>query len=105
MYCKQCGKQIPDDAIVCVYCGVAVTPASVPDPEVKSRIAYILLGVFLGCLGVHNFYAGYTGKAVAQLLISVLLCWTFLAPLVVFIWCIVDICNVTKDAQGRPFAQ
>ncbi|MBQ3218003.1 MAG: TM2 domain-containing protein [Akkermansia sp.] len=29
----------------------------------KSRLAYILLGVFLGSLGIHNFYAGYTCSA------------------------------------------
>lgn len=27
----------------------------------KSRLAYILMGLFLGGLGVHNFYAGYNG--------------------------------------------
>lgn len=33
-----------------------------------------LLGIFLGGLGIHNFYLGYTGKALAQLLISLLSC-------------------------------
>jgi TM2 domain-containing membrane protein YozV len=38
----------------------------------KSKIAAGVLGILLGSLGVHNFYLGYTGKAVAQLLITVL---------------------------------
>ena len=38
----------------------------------KSRIAAGLLGLLLGGLGIHNFYLGYTGKAIAQLLITVL---------------------------------
>ena len=67
----------------------------------KSRLAYILLAIFLGPLGVHNFYAGYTGKGIAQLLIS-LISFGFLAP-VVFIWNLVEICTVTKDAQGVDF--
>lgn len=67
----------------------------------KSRIAYILLGIFLGGLGIHNFYAGYTGKAVAQLLITVL-SGGFLG-LITAIWAIIDICVVTKDANGVPF--
>ena len=29
----------------------------------KLRFAYILLAVFTGIFGVHNFYAGNTGKA------------------------------------------
>ena len=40
--------------------------------ERKSRVAAGLFGIFLGAFGVHNFYLGYTGKAVAQLLITVL---------------------------------
>jgi TM2 domain-containing membrane protein YozV len=40
----------------------------------KSKIAAGILGIFLGALGVHNFYLGYTGKAVGQLLISLLSC-------------------------------
>ena len=40
----------------------------------KSKIAAGLLGIFLGALGVHNFYLGYTGKAVGQLLLSLLSC-------------------------------
>ena len=38
----------------------------------KSRMAAGLLGIFLGAFGIHNFYLGFTSKAVAQLLISVL---------------------------------
>ena len=40
----------------------------------KNRVMAGLLGIFLGAFGVHNFYLGYTGKAVAQLLITVLSC-------------------------------
>lgn len=34
----------------------------------KSRSTYIALGLFLGFLGIHNFYAGHTGRAVLGLL-------------------------------------
>ncbi len=105
MFCKQCGLQIPDNAVICVHCGVgAGYSAGVVDPLAKSRTGYILLGVFLGALGIHNFYAGYSGKALTQLLVSVLLCWTFVAPAAMYIWAIVDVCTVTKDAQGRYFS-
>ena len=40
----------------------------------RSRLAAGLFGIFLGALGIHNFYLGFTGKAIAQLLISVLTC-------------------------------
>lgn len=38
----------------------------------KSKIAAGLLGILIGWLGIHNFYLGYTGKALAQLLMSIL---------------------------------
>lgn len=68
----------------------------------KSRIAFILLGIFLGSLGVHNFYAGYFRKAAAQLCISVFTC--FYASFVAWIWAIVDVCTVTEDGEGVQFS-
>ena len=50
------------------------TESSSSNPNAKSKIAAGLLGIFLGAFGVHNFYLGYTGKAIAQLLITLLSC-------------------------------
>ena len=98
VYCKTCGKEIRDDASVCIHCGVSANQAYRTDFAPKPRIAYILLGIFLGTLGIHNFYAGYTNRAVAQLLISVL---SFgLLAFGVFIWNIVEVCTVTTDVNG-----
>ena len=68
----------------------------------KSRLAYILLAIFLGGFGVHNFYAGYTTKAVIQLLLTVLLGWTGVVALGVLVWIIIDIIQVTADSNGVP---
>jgi TM2 domain-containing membrane protein YozV len=64
-----------------------------------------LLGIFLGTLGVHNFYLGYTGKAVAQLLIAVLSCG-FLSW-ISFIWGIIEGImilsgSINIDGRGMP---
>jgi TM2 domain-containing membrane protein YozV len=67
----------------------------------KSRIAYILLGIFLGALGVHNFYAGYMRKAAAQLCLSLFTC--FYASFVSWIWAIIEVCTVTEDSDGIQF--
>lgn len=67
----------------------------------KSRVAYILLGLFLGGLGVHNFYAGYSGKGFAQLLLTLLLFWTIIVPICVTIWIIIEVCTVDHDAYGN----
>lgn len=38
----------------------------------KNKILAGILGILFGCFGVHNFYLGFYGKAIAQLLITVL---------------------------------
>lgn len=68
-YCHNCGKPLAPDAAVCLNCGVANKQA--PAPDAKSKLVAGLLGIFLGGFGVHNFYLGYTGKAVTQLVLSI----------------------------------
>ena len=51
----------------------------------KQRIVYILLALLLGGLGIHNFYAGHTGRAVAQLLITIFVAFTFWLILPLFL--------------------
>lgn len=80
--------------------GTPYAQAYVPSPP-KSTSTYVILGILLGAFGVHNFYAGYTGKAVAQLLISLLSCFC-LSP-VSGIWALIEACTVRQDAQGVPF--
>ena len=43
--------------------------SAVPNPQAKSKLAAGLLGIFLGYLGVHNFYLGYAGRGLVQLLV------------------------------------
>ncbi|MDZ7789393.1 MAG: TM2 domain-containing protein [Xanthomonadales bacterium] len=68
----------------------------------KSRTAFIILAILVGPLGIHNFYAGYTGKGTVQLLISVL-SLGILAP-VVWIWNLVEAVTVKQDVEGNSFA-
>ena len=63
-----------------------------------------LLGIFLGCFGVHNFYLGYTGKAIGQLLITVLSC--FILTPVSSIWGLIEGImilsgSINTDADGN----
>jgi TM2 domain-containing membrane protein YozV len=69
-------------------------------PDAKDRVAYVLLAVLIG-FGIHNFYAGYTNRALIQLLVSILTCgigWIFM-----WIWGIVEACTVMQDANGVRF--
>lgn len=68
-YCHFCGKPVEPEANVCLNCGVSTIP--VVTANSKSKLAAGLLGIFLGCYGIHNFYLGYTSKAVTQLVLTI----------------------------------
>lgn len=109
-YCPNCGAQTAPGAVICTNCGVSVTStgaAPVVNGQQKSKLAAGLLGIFLGYLGVHNFYLGNTGKAVAQLLISLLTCGV--GAVVSAIWGLVEgililTGSINTDANGVPLS-
>lgn len=119
MFCKYCGKE--SETEVCEECKkthsedtIEVeatkvestnTTSSTSNSEAKSKIAAGLLGIFLGSLGVHNFYLGFTGKAIAQLLISLLSCGTL--AWASGIWGLIEgililTGSMNVDADGNP---
>lgn len=104
-FCPNCGQPVAPTAAVCVSCGVALQQEQAGS---KSKIAAGLLAIFLGQLGIHNFYLGYTKKAVIQLLITLLLSWTFVAPTAVWIWAIVEAVKIFQgklpDANGMALS-
>lgn len=146
MYCKNCGNQMDDMAVVCVKCGVSkggganycpnCGAATLPGAQIcthcgvalypqaasgfagsgqKSKIAAGLLGIFLGGLGIHNFYLGYTNRGLLQLLVtvfagilSVFTCGaTSIAAAGMSIWGLVEgililTGSMRTDAEGNP---
>ena len=65
----------------------------------KNRGIYIILGLFFGCLGVHNFYAGYHSRGAVQLAITLLLGWFIIGFVITAIWALIEICMITEDAN------
>lgn len=100
-YCQNCGEQVDPAAVVCMKCGYAIQ--QMPDPATqKSKLAAGLLGIFLGGYGIHNFYLGYTGKAIIQIVLTFCSCgigaiWGFIEGILILAG------NIDKDANGIPF--
>lgn len=70
----------------------------------KSRGIYIILGLFLGIFGVHDFYAGRYRRGVDILLCTVLLGWLVIGLIISIIIVIVELCTVTEDGDGQRMA-
>lgn len=76
-FCHNCGAAVESGAEYCLKCGGRIGGSSQGQ---KSRITAGVFGILFGGFGVHNFYLGYTAKAVIQLTVSciclLLLCCT-----------------------------
>lgn len=103
-YCANCGKETAVGASVCTNCGFAIdTMANIDPATQKSKLTAGLLGIFLGGLGIHNFYLGYTGKAIGQIALS--LCFGIGA-----VWGLIEgimilTGSIDKDANGVPLKE
>ncbi len=86
-FCENCGKDLPENADVCLNCGVATDKASDGTlPADKDKTVAGILALFLGALGIHNFYLGETKKGVLKLVLSI----TFIGSFVSAILALVD---------------
>lgn len=65
-FCPCCGSQVMPSVRICQNCGVDVVDYGYGTSN-KSKVAAGVLGIFLGCYGVHNFYLGYMKKGFIQL--------------------------------------
>lgn len=87
MQCPSCGKEIADDAVVCIGCGRAVVPFVVSpygngphdlSPEAaefaSKKIPAGICGILLGSLGVHKFILGQTTAGLIMLLTTLFTC-------------------------------
>lgn len=71
------------------------TDTGVSTPPAKSRTTAALLALFLGGLGVHKFYLGYTAVGVIFLLINTvgwLVFWivAFVPNILVWLVCVIE---------------
>ena len=113
MFCQKCGANVENEK-VCPNCGNVLqkensTPQQTPTIFInnvnknentninagyggnsishKSKIAALILAIFLGCLGIHRFYVGKVGTGVI---------WLLTGGLFVFGW----IYDIVKIASG-----
>ena len=89
--------------VACTMCGAPCTPSVNPAMQ-KSKLVAGLLGIFVGGLGIHNFYLGNNSRAVLQIVLSFVTCGA--ASLWGFIEGIMILCgNINTDANGVPLGE
>ena len=88
--------------------GLPLPPPPLPSTlksGAKTRVLYVVLAVFLGSVGIHNFYAGYNQNGIIQLVVSLttgfLTCG--ISSFAMWVWAIIEACTITQDASGAEF--
>ncbi len=107
-FCSNCGNELEENVKFCPKCGKGTENSTSNNTEQKSKIAAGLFGIFLGYLGIHNFYLGYTSKGISQLLLTVV-GWIAcgIGPVVSGIWGLIEgililTGSMNQDADGNP---
>lgn len=106
MYCRKCGNDVGDDSY-CSKCGARVdgfnhfrvdTPREKPvySGKTVNKLAYCLLAILIGSLGIHRFYAGRTVSGI----IYILLCWSIIPGVLGLIEGILAL-RTPEDAYGN----
>jgi len=94
-FCHNCGTQVPLSQAVCPSCGTSLAQ-HIGSSSKKSRTTAGILALFLGGLGGHKFYLGYTKEAIIMLLITVIGACCCIGPLVTGVIALIEAINYLK---------
>ena len=91
-HCHHCGNLLPDNADVCLSCGVAV-PKNGTNRYLngQDKLVMILVCLFIGGLGIHNFMMGENKKGIFKIAMS---CCCGIGA----IFALIDLVKIATDA-------
>lgn len=107
-HCPNCGEEIDVSMKYCKHCGYELPSVYKQARSHKSKIVAGILGIFIGGLGIHNFYIGETSKGVIQLCLYFGGIFTFgLTSIIASIWGLIEgifilIGRISLDGDGYP---
>ena len=99
-YCPNCGKEVPENAAICLGCGISLEqkkedPATAEKKDNKlggqDKMTMIIVALFLGGLGIHNFMMGESKRGIARIVA------TFLCG-IGWILALIDLIKIATDS-------
>ena len=105
-YCRECGAEIMDKAVICPKCGcstghnenkgINLDVKEVDGEKVYSKLVALLLWLFLGWIGAHRFYIGDSGTGAIYVL-CLLFCWLFIPAFVLIGLLVYDLIQILAN--------
>ena len=106
-YCRECGAEIMEKAVVCPKCGCATgykesnsfnlgVKENEEGEKVYNKLIALLLWFFTGAIGGHRFYVGDINGGVGMLL-CLIFSWLIVPGCVLIIILIIDLINILAD--------
>ena len=102
MYCKNCGVQIDEKAVVCGICGTKVKEDTIKvevnntinnkSGRVRNKWITFTLAILFGIIGIHKLYEGKYIQFIMYLLFS----WTGFTSMFTFVDIVIVLCKPTN---------
>ena len=97
MFCKNCGKELSNQARMCPECG---QPMGLSINTEKNKWIALLLWLFLGGVGAHQFYVGNNARAIWYIA-GMTIGWLLVVPpFIVGIQLIIDLIDILQGKLG-----
>ena len=110
-YCDNCGEiKKSENQDVCLNCGKDFKKIFGTSSSQKTKLVTLLLWFFLGGFGVHQFYAGKTGRGILYIVLTLCAYLTCgITGIVVLIFNIIDLIQILtdkfEDGNGNTIVQ
>ena len=115
MKCNYCGMELSNGETVCPNCGgpvqsqpsqqrstkqtISIIKQHLGNERQCNKIVYIILAIFFGTLGIHDFYAKYYVRGIIKIVLTL----TFIGVYISLIWSIIDAFKIRQTKDGRMF--
>ncbi len=108
-YCQNCGATTTEGQVVCLNCGFSLQAKDSCEESERNMYIAAALAFFLGYIGIHDFYLGYTKRGVIKIVLTVVLAIIVVGPVISSIWAFVDFIKILAgsmtDSDGKKLTK
>ncbi len=108
-YCQNCGATTTEGQVVCLNCGFSLQAKDSSEESERNMYIAAALAFFLGSIGIHDFYLGYTKRGIIKVVLTVALAIIVIGPAISSIWSLVDFIKILSgsmtDSDGKKLTK